>query len=60
MITVIKTLAATSTFTVVYLLSFVATAYLFKAEHWCFLIAFLPAFICMYAVIGCCEESQRH
>ena len=60
MTTVIKTLAATSTFSVVYVISFVAIAYLFKAEHWSFFIAFLPAFLCMCAVVGSYEENQKH
>ena len=60
MTTVIKTMAATSTFLVVYMIAFVAIAYLFKAEQWSFFIAFLPAFISMCAVVGSCEENQKH
>lgn len=60
MATVIKTMAATSTFLVVYMIAFVAIAYLFHAEHWSFFIAFLPAFLCMCAVVGSCEENQKH
>lgn len=60
MATVIKTMAATSTFLVVYMIAFVAIAYLFHAEHWTFFIAFIPAFASMCAVVDCCEEKPKH
>lgn len=60
MTTIIKTMAAAGTFFMVYVIAFVTIAYLFKAEHWSFLIAFLPAFLSMSAVIGYCEGNLKH
>lgn len=48
--------AGVCAFVVVYLLAFVFVASVFHAEHWSFVVAFMPALIAGGAVIWGCEE----
>lgn len=52
----IRFLAFVSTVMVVYILTFVLLAGVFRSEHWSYIIAMFPAFLSGAAVLWRCEK----
>lgn len=52
----ITLIAGVCAFTVVYFLAFFIAAGVFHAEHWSFVIPFVPAFAAMVATVWGCEK----